>query len=50
MNDGATFQIAMDIAFSEEKDRFVVIYFDDITMFSKNDHDHLEHLKRFFQK
>ena len=40
----------MDIAFSEEKDKFVVIYLDDITLYSKNDQDHLEHLKRVFQK
>ena len=33
MNDGATFQRAMDIAFSEEKDKFVVIYLDDITVY-----------------
>lgn len=45
MDAGATFQREMDIAFPEEKDRFVVIYLDGITMYSKNDQDHLEHLK-----
>ena len=50
MNVGATFQRAMDISFSEEKDKFVVIYLDDITIFSKNDQDHLQHLRRVFQK
>ena len=50
MNVGATLQRAMDIAFSEEKDRFVVIYLDDITVYSKNDQDHLEHLRRVFLK
>ena len=50
MNVGATFQMAMDIAFSEKKDRFVVIYLDGITMFSKNDQDHLQHLRRVFLK
>ena len=30
MNIGATFQRAMDITFSDEKDRFVVIYLDAI--------------------
>lgn len=34
MNTGATFQQAMDIAFVEEKDKFVVFYIDDITVFS----------------
>jgi hypothetical protein len=33
MNAGATFQRAMDIAFIGEKDRFVVIYLDDIIVF-----------------
>ena len=50
MNVGATFQRAMDIAFSEEKDKFVVIYLDDITVFSKIDEKHLQHLERVFLK
>ena len=50
MNAGATFQRAMDIAFSEEKDRYVVIYLDDITVFSKTDPDHLQHLIKVFLK
>jgi hypothetical protein len=33
MNARATFQQAMDIAFIGEKDKFVVIYLDDITVF-----------------
>jgi hypothetical protein len=40
----------MDIAFSKEKDKFVVIYVDDITMFSKIDEKHLHHLERVFLK
>ena len=40
----------MDIAFSKEKDKYVVIYLDDITMFSKSDLDHLQHLERVFLK
>jgi hypothetical protein len=35
MNAGATFQRAMDIAFIRERDNFMVIYLDDITVFSK---------------
>ena len=50
MNVGSTFQGAMDVAFLEEKDKYVVIYLDDITMFSKTDPDHLQHLKKFFLK
>ena len=34
MNVGATFQRAMDIAFVGERDKFVVIYLDDIAVFS----------------
>ena len=48
MNAGATFQRAMDIAFSEEMDRFVVIYLDDITICSKSDQDLLKHIKQVF--
>ena len=50
MNVGAIFQRAMDIAFSEEKDKYVVIYLDDITMFSKTDPNHLHHLRKVFLK
>ena len=50
MNTGATLQRAMDIAFSEEKDKYVVIYLDDITVFSKIDPDHLQHLRKVFLK
>ena len=31
----------MDIDFVEEKDKFVVIYMDDITVYSKYDMDHI---------
>lgn len=50
MNVGATFQRAMNIAFSEQKDKFVVMYLDDITVYSKYDEKHLRHLERFFLK
>jgi ribonuclease HI len=50
MNAGETFQRAMDIAFIGEKDKFVVIYLDDITVFSKTDKEHRYHLKKVFQK
>jgi hypothetical protein len=41
MNVGATFQRDMDIAFIGEKDRFMVIYLDDIIVFSTSDEEHL---------
>jgi hypothetical protein len=48
MNEGATFQQSMDIAFIEEKDKFVVIYLDDITVFSRYDKENCCHLRRVF--
>jgi hypothetical protein len=40
----------MDISFIGEKDRFVVIYLDDIIVFSTSDEEHLHHLKKNFEK
>ena len=40
----------MDISFIGEKEKFVVIYLDDITMFSKSDKEHYHHLKKVFLK
>ena len=48
LNAGATFRRAMNIAFVGDK--FVVIYLDDITIFSKSDEEHLDHLKKTFDK
>ena len=50
LNAGGTFQRAMDIAFSEEKDKFLVIYLDDNTIFSESDEQHLQHLEWVFLK
>ena len=50
MNAGETFQRAMDIDFSNEKDKILVIYLDDITVFSKSDEEHVAHLLRMFRK
>ena len=50
MNDGATFQRAMEIAFSEEIGHFIVIYLDDIIVYSKTNEEHLKHLRRVFEK
>ena len=50
MNAGATFQRAMDIAFSEDIGVFIVIYLDDITVYSKSDEEHLTHLRKVFNK
>jgi len=45
-NAGATFQRAMDIDFSKEIHNFLVIYLDDLTVFSKSDQQHLDHLRQ----
>ena len=48
MNVGATSQHEMDITFSKEKYKFVVIYLDDITVFSKSDEHHINNLEWVF--
>jgi hypothetical protein len=50
MNTGATFQREMDITFVEELGKFIVIYLDDVTVFSQSDGEHLSHLRRVFEK
>ena len=50
MNVGAMFQRSMDIAFAEEKEKFVVIYMDDITVYSRRAKDHIRHLETVFIK
>lgn len=44
-NAGATFQRVMDIAFSKEIHGFLVIYLDDLIVFSKSNQQHLDHLR-----
>eukprot|EP00253_Pinus_taeda_P002846 PITA_02846 len=50
MNVGATFQRAMNIVFVGEKDKFVLIYLDDIIVSSSIHQDHLQHLKKVLLK
>jgi hypothetical protein len=47
---GATFQRAMDIDFVGEKDKFVLIYLNDITIYSSSREERLKHMKRVFLK
>jgi len=49
-NASATFQRAMDIAFANAKDVFLVVYLDDLTIFSNSNEEHLYHLKIIFQR
>lgn len=50
MNAGAIFQRAVEIAFVGENDKFVLIYLDDITVYSSSHQGHLHHLKKVFLK
>jgi hypothetical protein len=50
MNVGATFQRAMDIDFVEETRRFILIYLDDVTVYSKYDEEKIFHLRHVFEK
>lgn len=47
-NTGSTFQRAMDIAFEGIMKKFVPVYLDDITIFSKDSNDHFVHLRKIF--
>ena len=49
-NVGATFQREMDITFTNEKDVFLVVYLDDMTVSSGSDDEHLHHLRVVFQR
>ncbi|KAH9303500.1 hypothetical protein KI387_043862 [Taxus chinensis] len=49
-NAGATFQRAMDMAFKGLINKIVLVYLDDITIFSKNAADHFFHLRKVFQR
>ena len=50
INVGATFQRAMDIAFRGLINKSVVVYLDDITVYSKKREDHVPHLKAIFER
>jgi hypothetical protein len=50
INAGVVFQRAIDIAFVGEREKFIMIYLDDIIVFSKSNDEHLQHLKQTFKK
>jgi hypothetical protein len=50
INIYATFQRAMDIAFCGLINKSVVVYLDDVTVFSKNKKDHLSHLRAVLER
>ena len=50
INVGDTFQRAMDIAFRGLLNKSVVVYLDDITMYSKIREEHVPHFKAIFER
>ena len=50
INVGATFQRAMDIAFRGLINHSVVVYLDDVTVYSKHRPDHINHLRKVFER
>eukprot|EP00253_Pinus_taeda_P003411 PITA_03411 len=50
INAGATFQREMDIAFKGLINKIVVVYLDDITVFSKKRSNHLHDLNQIFER
>jgi hypothetical protein len=47
---GETFQRAMDVAFQGLINKCVVVYLDDVTVYSKNREDHIQHLTQIFER
>jgi hypothetical protein len=50
INAGETFQRAMDVAFRGLINKCVVVYLDDVTVYSKNKEDHIQHLTQIFER
>ena len=49
-NAGATYQRAMNTIFHEMIGKFVEVYIDDVIIKSKNQEEHLNHLRLAFEK
>jgi hypothetical protein len=49
INAGETFQRDMDVAFMGLINKCVVVYLDDVTIYSKNKEDHIQYLTQSFE-
>src|SRR3954468_22687788 len=49
-NAPATFSRLMNYIFMEYLDKFVVVYLDDILIYSRNEEEHAEHLRLILEK
>src|SRR3984893_2119853 len=49
-NAPATFVKLMDEVFQEYMDKFIIVYLDDIVVYSKDTQDHLHHLQLVFNR
>jgi hypothetical protein len=50
INARANFKRAMDVSFWELINKCVVVYLDDVTMYSKNREDHIQRLTQIFER
>jgi hypothetical protein len=50
INARETFQRAMDIDFQGLIKKCIVVYLDDVTIYSKNREDHIQHLTQIFKR
>ena len=50
INAGATFQREMDVEFRGLISKCVVVYLDDVTVYSKNREEHIQHLTQIFER
>jgi hypothetical protein len=48
INAGSTFQRGMQIVFDDLIDKIIQIYLNDLTVYSRNQQDHFDHLRKNF--
>ena len=50
MNAPLTFQRLVDKVFNQQEKEFIMVYINDIIIFSRNWNDHLKHIETIFQR